>query len=87
MKKKIVGGIAVLAIAAVAAFNVNLNAQEERLSNISLANLEALAQNENGEDRLYETKRTDIIEIWDDQSQTYKKVTVTICEGKGSLEC
>ncbi|WP_139785148.1 hypothetical protein [Parabacteroides sp. Marseille-P3160] len=43
MKKKIVGGIAVLAIAAVAAFNVNLNAQEERLSNISLANLEALA--------------------------------------------
>lgn len=46
MKKKIIGGIAVLTIAAAAAFNVSLNAQEENLSNISLANVEALADGE-----------------------------------------
>ncbi len=46
MKKKVIGGIAVLAIAALAAFNVNLNSQGHKLSNISLANVEALASNE-----------------------------------------
>lgn len=48
MKKKIVGGIAVLAIAAVAAFNVSLNSQEENLSNINIASVEALANGESG---------------------------------------
>jgi hypothetical protein len=43
MKKKIFGGIAVLAIAAVAAINVNFNSQNNDLANISLANVEALA--------------------------------------------
>jgi hypothetical protein len=43
MKKKIFGGIAVLAIAAVAVVNVNLNSQNNDLSDISLANVEALA--------------------------------------------
>jgi len=44
MKKKIFGGIAVLAIAAAAAFNVNFSAQSNGLSDVSLANVEALAQ-------------------------------------------
>lgn len=43
MKKKILGGIAVLAIAVVAAFNVNISVQENGLSDISLDNVEALA--------------------------------------------
>jgi hypothetical protein len=48
MKKKIIGGLLVLAIAAVAAFNMNLNlAQESNMSPLALANVEALAQNEN----------------------------------------
>jgi hypothetical protein len=50
MKKYIISGIAVLAIAAVAAWNVglNLNSQNSHnLSDIQLANVEALAQ-ENG---------------------------------------
>ncbi len=42
-KKKIFGSIAVLAIAAMAAFNVNVNTQENGLSDISLDNVEALA--------------------------------------------
>jgi hypothetical protein len=46
MKTKIFGGIAVLAIAAVATWNVSVNISSERdkLSEISLANVEALAQ-------------------------------------------
>jgi hypothetical protein len=43
MKKKVFGGIAVLVIAAIAAFNVNFNSQSNELSAISLANVEALA--------------------------------------------
>ena len=43
MKKKIFGSLAVLIIAAITAFNVNINSQEEGLSDVSLANVEALA--------------------------------------------
>jgi hypothetical protein len=47
MKKKILGGIAVLAIAAVAAWNVGLSSQKnDGLSDIMLANVEALASGE-----------------------------------------
>jgi hypothetical protein len=46
MKKIICGSIAVLAIAATIVFNVNLNAQGEKLSDISLTNVEALADTE-----------------------------------------
>jgi hypothetical protein len=47
MKKKILGGIALLAIAAVAAWNVDFNSPTNDLSGTSLANVEALAA-ENG---------------------------------------
>ena len=43
MKKKFFGSIVVLAIAAIAAFNVNVNTQWKGLSDISLQNIEALA--------------------------------------------
>lgn len=43
MKKKILGSFAVLAIALVAAFNVNINTKENGLSAITLNNVEALA--------------------------------------------
>jgi hypothetical protein len=46
MKKKIIGGIALLAIVAVAAWNMDLNSQSDKLSAVSLANVEALAQSE-----------------------------------------
>jgi len=46
MKKKILGGIAVLAIAAVAAWNVNYGSKMKGMSDLSLANVEALAQEE-----------------------------------------
>ncbi|MCY4778304.1 NVEALA domain-containing protein [Sphingobacterium sp. UT-1RO-CII-1] len=47
MRKKILGALAVVAIAAVATFNMNINNNDE-LSAISLANVEALAMNEGG---------------------------------------
>jgi hypothetical protein len=49
-KNQIIGGIAVLAIAAVAAFNVNLSMKDtsKNLSTLAKANLEALAQESGG---------------------------------------
>jgi hypothetical protein len=49
MKKFILGGIAVLAIAAVAVVNVNLGSKSSDLSTISLANVEALATGESSD--------------------------------------
>jgi hypothetical protein len=46
MKRKIIGGIAMLAIAAIAMFNVNLNSKSNKLSDLALANVEALADGE-----------------------------------------
>jgi hypothetical protein len=43
MKKYILGGIAAVAIAAVAVINVNLGSKSNDLSDVSLANIEALA--------------------------------------------
>lgn len=44
--KKIIGGIAVAAIALTMALNMNFSTKNNNLSNISLANVEALAQGE-----------------------------------------
>jgi hypothetical protein len=46
MKNKIFGSIAILAIAAIAAFNMNINANG--LSEVSLSNVEALASESSG---------------------------------------
>jgi len=53
MKKKIFGGLAILAIAAVAVFNVNFNSKSSKLSDVSLANVEALAEYEIPSSDLY----------------------------------
>jgi hypothetical protein len=43
MKKYILYTVVILAVAAVAAWNVNLNSEGNKLSELSLANVEALA--------------------------------------------
>src|SRR5690554_470479 len=48
MKKKILCGIAVLATAAIAAFNMNLNVNNGEVSSLSLANVVALAGENDG---------------------------------------
>ncbi len=52
MKKIIISGVAVLAIAAAATLNVNLNKRSNDLSGISLANVEALGQCEDKVERI-----------------------------------
>jgi hypothetical protein len=42
-KNKILGSLAVLAIVVIAAFNVNVNSQNNALSGVALDNVEALA--------------------------------------------
>ena len=49
MKKKVVSIIGLAAIGAVAAFNANIGSRAESLSDIALANIEALADNEGGD--------------------------------------
>ena len=48
MNKKIFYGIAVFIVAAMAAWNVNFSSQAEGMSDIMVANTEALADNEGG---------------------------------------
>ena len=48
MKKKLFYGFAILAIAAIAAFNMHVSSKGGGLSDMSLANVEALARNEGG---------------------------------------
>lgn len=49
MKAKILSGVVAVAIAAIAAVNVNFNSEAENtLSALNMANVEALAQNESG---------------------------------------
>ena len=50
MTKKIIGGIAIVAIALTMALNVSLNAKNNSLSDLALANVEALARPESGEE-------------------------------------
>ena len=46
MKKKMMGIIAIVAIAAVAGYNVYVSQSNAKLSNLALNNIEALADNE-----------------------------------------
>jgi hypothetical protein len=46
MKKLVLGGVVAVVIAATIAFNVSLNANGNNLSDVSLANVEALADPE-----------------------------------------
>ncbi len=85
MNKKVLKAAFVAAIAMVSGINV-FNAQKsEVLSDTALANVEALAELEG--ERKYAIKNEDTVEIWDDKTATYKKITVIDCEGKGSLSC
>ena len=72
MKKIILGGIAAIVIAALAVVNVNLNSQSENLlSDLVLANVEALAQESGDYNKSY----------------VHCDGTDVICLGNGSLRC
>ena len=84
-KKGILSGSVALIVAAVAAWNFNISFKTDgRISDIALANVEALAQES---DNKYENKEDTSVEIWDDESEVYVKIIVTKCTGKGELDC
>lgn len=50
MKKKILGAVSLMAIVAMAAFSININADTSDMSALTLSNVEALASGESGGD-------------------------------------
>lgn len=86
MKKKIFGGIIVLIIAAVAAFNLNLRMQNNQLASLTLANVEALAQGSKENKYRFDTS-------WNEECYIYvggvlaKGVKVTCWPGSDHPEC
>ncbi len=70
-KKSIFGLLAVVMIAAVAALNVSLNSQKEKLSDLAMENVEALASETSEEF----TAKTGCIAVW----ENYK------CSGKDGI--
>ena len=80
MKKKIFGGIAVLAIAVVAAWNVNVNSRTNGMSDVQLANVEALAgESGSGGNSCYDTV-TNAVSV-----QTLYCGTCSYIQGKPSV--
>ena len=77
----------VAAIVAVAGYNVyKSQSVMNGMSDFALANVEALAGSEN-EERGYETRVENTIEIWDDKTNEYHKIITIVCEGKGLFDC
>ncbi|MEA4936479.1 hypothetical protein SDC9_117312 [bioreactor metagenome] len=95
MKKKIFGSMAILAIAAVVAFNVNLGTKKsDRLSLLALTNIEVLADGEDGGERKYQCKIESTCEdiyyyhVYDDVCQEVTATEHIIdCIGTGSVSC
>lgn len=88
MNKKILKVTIVAIFALVAGTNVYNALKPESMSDIALANVEALAGSEGGSsDHRYETKHESSIEVWDEGSGTFKKMTTIQCEGRGCLDC
>lgn len=85
MKKKIIGSVFVVAFALVAGYNVYCSQKFVEMSDVALANVEALAVGETGHQ--YEVRYERSVEVLDEATQTYKKVTIIECEGQGSLAC
>ena len=90
MKKKILGGFAVLAVAVAVAFNVNMNSEKNELSDLALANVEALAEEDASKEGKYSPTKTKITtyEYNEDGSVKKSKAIEVICCPSGSAkEC
>jgi hypothetical protein len=89
MKKKILIGIAAAAVAAIAAVNVNVSSKKNLLSDISLANIEALGVGESNSG----FQQIVISQVGQPQSDCVngrwvtKTTTKRECRGKGNLPC
>lgn len=66
-------------------YNVYNSQNTKRMSDITLENIEALAQSEGG--HYYEVKKIETVRIWDDSTGTYEEMVVIRCSGTGDLDC
>jgi len=85
--KKILISVAIIAIAAVAAFNVNFYSQENSLAKIGLANVEALADGESVSGETCYNTITTLESSWILYCGTctyLKNSTKTLTSGKGT---
>lgn len=86
MKKNILKISFALAVVVVAGYTTYSSQTKTQLSEVSLNNVEALANGEDGSHK-YEIRDETTMEVLDDETHTYKKVTVIECDGTGDLEC
>ena len=91
MKKKIFSSIAVFAIVAIAVFNVNFGAKNSKLSYVSLANVEALAETDNGNTTSHTAATRSTKSYTKTREQNGKTlncyVTEVNCSGTGTVMC
>jgi hypothetical protein len=86
VKKKILYGFAILAIAAVAAFNLNFNNDENVPSPLTLANVEALAEENNSNPQGWSEDKAETTSYMD--GREYKRSVIINCyEGGPQSSC
>ena len=83
--RKLIYGFAFVAITAIAAVNLNMNANKYGFSDRQLANVEVLAQQETN--KQYEIKDVKQLEIWDEEDEIFVYMYEIFCVGKGNLDC
>lgn len=88
MRKKLLAAFIVAAGVAFTGYNM-MQAKNDKntLSDLFTTNVEALAMGESGSGHKYETKEEKTIEVIDDKTGTYQKLTVIDCQGSGSMDC
>ncbi|MDR0506066.1 MAG: NVEALA domain-containing protein [Dysgonamonadaceae bacterium] len=88
MYKKVLYGIAILAIAAVAAWNVNVNSQKEELSDVMLANVEALASETDSASKGTPGTKTTTKYEYDSDGRLIQTITISVsCCASGNDLC
>lgn len=88
--KKILGFLAVLLIAVMAAWNVNFGSQTKGMSDLKLANVEALAREENGDgNKVKQIVTTDEGYTWVNIDGVYKFCLKkkNVCSDPGNMVC
>ena len=84
--KKVIKLAFVAAFVAVAGYGVYANQTLDAMSDLALANVEALASDTEAITG-YEIVKKDEIQIWDDKEHVYKKIITIVCEGAGAAPC
>lgn len=84
--KKVIKLAFVAAFVAVAGYGVYTNQTSDAISDLVLANVDALASS-NEADTGYETVRKDEIEVVDSATGIRKKMITFVCEGVGASPC